>query len=286
MFVVPRAFGQRTPQWKTLSQWKSFALVALLAGGLLSGCATAPTDPQARADFEAVNDPLEPLNRAMFEFHQAVDALLLKPLAFTYRTLLPEPARTGIRNALVNLKTPIILANDLLQGEGHRAGDTVQRFAINSTVGVLGLYDAADKWFGIPPHTEDFGQTLATWGTGEGPYLFIPILGPSNPRDLGGFVVDTAADPLNWYLRNTDQDGWIYARAIVAGLDARAELLDTLDNLEKTSLDYYVTLRSVYRQRRADEIANRVSKQPSVSPTSLSRAADAGSEIETKPVAK
>lgn len=278
MSVISREAGLRTSQWKTL------AAVALLSAGLLAGCATPPADPQARADFEAVNDPLEPVNRAMFEFHQGIDGLLLKPLAFTYRTLIPEPARTGIRNALVNLKTPIILANDLLQGETGRAGDTLQRFAINSTVGVLGLYDAADKWFGIPPHTEDFGQTLAVWGTGEGPYLFIPILGPSNPRDLTGLAVDTFADPLNWYLRNTDRDEWIYARAIVAGLDARAELLETLDNLEKTSLDYYVTLRTVYRQRRADEIANRASKSPSVSPTSISRAADAGSEIETLPV--
>ncbi|WP_341909103.1 VacJ family lipoprotein [Ferrovibrio terrae] len=280
MSVVTRESGQRTSQWKTL------AAVALLSTGLLAGCATAPTDPQARADFEAVNDPLEPVNRAMFEFHMALDHFLLKPAAFVYRTLLPEPARTGIRSALLNLRTPIILANDLLQGETTRAGDTLQRFAINSTVGVLGFYDAADKWFGIPAHTEDFGQTLASWGAGEGAYLFIPVLGPSNPRDLTGFVVDTAADPLNWYLRNTDRDGWIYARTIVSGLDARAELLETLDNLEKTSLDYYVTLRTVYRQRRADEIANRASKQPSVSPTSLSRAADAGSEIETLPVQK
>jgi phospholipid-binding lipoprotein MlaA len=280
MSVVSRAYGQRTPQWKTL------AAVALLSTGLLAGCATPPADPQARADFDAVNDPLEPVNRALFEFHQVLDHFLLKPAAFVYQTLIPEPARTGIRNALVNLKTPIILANDLLQGETGRAGDTLQRFAINSTVGVLGLYDAADKWFGIPPHTEDFGQTLATWGTGEGAYLFIPVLGPSNPRDLTGFVVDSVADPLNWYLRNTDRDGWIIARTVTTGVDARSQLLETLDNLEKTSLDYYVTLRTIYRQRRADEIANRQSKQPNVSPTSLSRAADAGSEIETLPAAK
>lgn len=265
-------------------QWKSLAVVAFLSTSILAGCATPPSDPQARADFEAVNDPLEPVNRAMFEFHQAVDNLLLKPLAFVYSTLLPPPLQTGVRSALQNLKTPIYLANDLLQGETGRAGDTLSRFAINSTVGVLGFYDAADKWFGIAPHTEDFGQTLATWGTAEGPYLFIPILGPSNPRDLTGLAVDTVADPLNWYLRNTDRDGWIYARAAVSGIDARAQLLETLDNLEKTSLDYYVTLRTVYRQRRADEIANRASKQPNVSPTSISKAADAGSQIETLPI--
>lgn len=278
MPVALRADGSRP------FQWKSFAIAAFLSTGLLAGCATPPSDPQARADFEAVNDPLEPVNRAMFEFHQAVDNLVLKPFAFMYSTLLPPPLQTGIRSALQNLKTPIYLANDLLQGETGRAGDTLSRFAINSTVGVLGFYDAADKWFGIAPHTEDFGQTLATWGTAEGPYLFIPILGPSNPRDLTGYVVDSVADPLNWYLRNTDRDEWIYARAAVAGIDARAQLLETLDNLEKTSLDYYVTLRTVYRQRRADEIANRASKQPNVSPTSISKAADAGSQIETLPI--
>jgi phospholipid-binding lipoprotein MlaA len=218
----------------------------------------------------------------LFELHQVIDHFLLKPVAFTYTMLVPDPLRTGVRNALHNLKAPVYLANDLLQGETGRAGETAQRFAINSTIGVLGLYDAADKWFGIRPHTEDFGQTLAVWGVNEGPYLFIPVIGPSNPRDLGGLVVDSAADPLNWYLHNTDRDGWVIARTVVSGIDTRAELLETLDNLERTSLDYYVTLRSVYRQRRADEISNRQSRHPAVSPT-LSQAADAGSEIETKP---
>lgn len=266
------------------SPWKTLAAVALLSTGILAGCASAPADPQAKADYDAVNDPLEPVNRAMFEFHNVIDDLLLKPVAFFYSTIVPPPIQTGIRSALLNLKSPIFLANDLLQGETGRAGDTVSRFAINSTIGVLGVYDAADKWFGIPPHTEDFGQTLAVWGSGEGPYLFVPILGPSNPRDLTGFVVDSVADPLNWYLRNTDRDEWIFARAAATGIDARAQLLETLDNLEKTSLDYYVTLRTVYRQRRADEIANRASKQPNVSPTSISRAADAGSQIEMQPI--
>ncbi|WP_300298335.1 VacJ family lipoprotein [Ferrovibrio sp.] len=276
MSVALPPSGQRLPQWKTL------AALAILAGGVLSGCATPPADPAGRAAYDEINDPLEPVNRALFEFHQVLDHFLLKPAAFAYTWLVPDPLRTGMRNALLNLKTPVFLANDLMQGETGRAGDTLQRFAINSTVGVLGVYDAADKWFGIAPHTEDFGQTLATWGSGEGPYLFIPVIGPSNPRDLAGLAADSAMDPLNWYLRNTDREGWIYARTALTGIDTRAELLDTLDNLEKTSLDYYVTLRSVYRQRRDDEIANRRPRQPSVSPT-ISLAADAGSEIEVKP---
>ena len=286
MLVAPRLSSQRLSPAQRTPSWKALAGVALLSAGLLAGCASPPADPQGRADFEAVNDPLEPINRAMFEFHQAIDNLLLKPVAFAYSMIVPPPVQTSLRAALINLKTPIILANDLLQGETGRAGDTVSRFAINSTIGVLGLYDAADKWFGIAPHTEDFGQTLAVWGTGEGPYLFIPVLGPSNPRDLTGFVVDSVADPLNWYLNNTHREEWIYARAAATGIDARAQLLETLDNLEKSSIDYYVTLRTVYRQRRTDEIANRASKQPNVSPTSISRAADAGSQIEVVPAPK
>lgn len=274
--------GSHRPEGKR-GGLKFLAMAALLASGLLAGCAATPDDPQARADAAAVNDPLEPVNRALFELHQVIDHFLLKPVAFTYTMLVPDPLRTGVRNALNNLKSPVYLANDLLQGENERAGETLQRFAINSTVGVLGLFDAADKWFGIAPHTEDFGQTLATWGVNEGPYLFIPVIGPSNPRDLGGLVVDSAADPLNWYLYNTDRDGWVIARTVVSGVDTRAELLDTLDNLERTSLDYYVTLRSIYRQRRVDEINNRQSRHPAVSPT-LSQKAEVSTEIETRPV--
>lgn len=276
MIVVPC-----TPKWKSLSL-AAMLSTGLLGASLLGGCAAAPEEPQARADFEAVNDPLEPINRAMFELHQIIDHFLLKPVALTYTMLVPDPVRTGLRNALFNLKAPVVLANDLLQGESERAGQTVQRFAINSTLGVLGVYDAADKWFGIEPHAEDFGQTLAVWGTGEGPYLFIPVIGPSNPRDLTGWVVDSAADPLNWYLHNTHREEWIYARTALSGIDARAELMDTLDNLERTSLDFYVTLRTVYRQRRADEINNRRSVHPRVSPA-VSQSAEAGNDIETKP---
>lgn len=273
----------RVAPW--MSGWKAPALSAVVALGLLSGCATPPEDPQARADFEAMNDPLEPVNRAMFELHQIIDHFLLKPAAFTYSMLIPDPVRTGIRNALVNLKSPIIFGNDLLQGETARAGDTAGRFAINSTLGVLGVFDVADRWFDMPGHTEDFGQTLAVWGSGEGPYLFVPIFGPSNPRDLTGFAVDSIADPLNWYLNNTHREGWVYARTAVTGIDSRAELMGTLDSLEKSSLDFYVTLRSVYRQRRVDEINNRRPSQPPASP-SLGQAADASGEIERRPVFK
>lgn len=262
---------------KTSGRLLSFA-GAFLALGLLAGCATSGAPP-ATSDQAALNDPLEPVNRAILEFNRTVDNLLLKPVVLTYKVFVPPPVRDSVHGVLVNLKSPIVLANDLLQGETGRAGETAARFAINTTIGVLGVWDPAEKWFGLPYHGEDFGQTLAVWGVGEGPFLMLPVIGPSNPRDLGGMVVDSAADPLNWYLHNINEEEWIYVRLGATLLDTRTEIGDTLDKLEKTSLDYYATLRTVYRQRRADEIKNRPTQQKPVSP-SISQAADAGSEIE------
>ncbi len=261
-----------------VSGWKSLGLACVLSVGLLSGCASTPADPQAQAAADAINDPLEPFNRAMLEFNKIVDHFLLKPITLVYQ-IVPPPVRDGVHSALANLRAPVVLANDLLQGETGRAGDTVSRFAINSTIGLLGAWDAADKWFGIAPHTEDFGQTLASWGVNEGPYLVLPVIGPSNPRDAVGLAVDSAADPLNWYLRNVDKDEWIYARLGLTVLDTRMEVGDTLDALERTSLDFYASLRTIYRQRRADEIRNRTPTQKPVAP-SISMAAKPDSEIE------
>ncbi|WP_374631840.1 VacJ family lipoprotein [Ferrovibrio sp.] len=263
-----------------VSGWKSLGVACLLSVGLLAGCASAPADPQARAAAEAINDPLEPFNRAMLEFNKIVDHFVLKPVMLVYQ-IVPPPVREGVHSALENLRSPVVLANDLLQGETERAGNTVSRFAINSTVGLLGFWDAADKWFGIQGHSEDFGQTLASWGVAEGPYLVLPLVGPSNPRDAFGLAVDSAADPLNWYLRNIDEDEWIYTRLGLTVIDSRTEVGDTLDALERTSLDFYASLRTIYRQRRADEIRNRTPTQKPVAP-SISMAAKPDNEIEKK----
>ncbi len=266
--------------------WKKFALVSVCAFGLLAGCASggsSGTSAAAKPEVDAINDPFEPVNRAILEFNKIIDHFILKPALLTYQ-IVPPPIRDGVHNALVNLKGPIIFAHDLLQGETSRAGDTAARFAINSTVGLLGIWDPADKWFGIPLHTEDAGQTLAVWGLGEGPFLMLPVLGPSNPRDLVGVAVDSAADPFNWYARNVDKDGFIYARLGLTVMDTRDEIGGTLDALERTSLDFYASLRTIYRQRRADEIKNRPTTQKLTAPSVSMAAKD--DEIETKPAIK
>lgn len=229
---------------------------ALLLG--LAGCATPPpaTDREALQEFRANNDPLEPFNRAMFQVNDAIDMVALRPAAVVYRTVVPPPLRTGIRNALANLRAPTVLANDILQAQPERAFRTAARFAINSTLGLGGLIDVAEWQFGIPGHREDFGQTLAVWGLGEGPYLFLPVIGPSNPRDLVGLTVDAVASPWNWIGQGEVVEALRWARFGLTILDTREEVLDTLDEVRRTSLDPYSTIRSGYRQRRRAEISN------------------------------
>ncbi|KAA2214716.1 MlaA family lipoprotein [Teichococcus oryzae] len=234
----------------------SLALAGLLA---LSACATRPpaSEPEALAEYEFNNDPLEPMNRGLYVVHNGIDTVLLRPAAEFYRFLVPQPVRGGVRNALGNLRSPVIFLNDVLQGDPERAATTLARFLMNSTFGVAGLFDVA-KAAGLPGHSEDFGQTLAVWGLGEGPYLFIPVIGPSNPRDLTGFGMGIAADPLTWIIADGDSTaealGW--TRTGLTAADTRESLIEAIDSVNQTSLDPYATLRSAYRQRRAHEIRN------------------------------
>ncbi len=224
---------------------------------LTSACATRPdpNDAEAVAEYRQTNDPIEPLNRASYFVNDGIDTLILRPAAEAYRIFLPPEVRTGIRNVLANLRTPVILVNDALQGETQRFGTTLGRFVINTTIGVGGIMDRA-KDFGLLGHTEDFGQTLAVWGAPEGPYLFIPVLGPSNPRDLVGVGVDTAINPLTWITGNDTVDAVMITRTGLTVLDTREGLIEPLDTLRQGSLDPYAALRSAYRQRRAAEIRN------------------------------
>lgn len=226
---------------------------------LVAGCATPPPadDKEAMAEWEQVNDPLEPMNRTIFEFNQAVDKALLKPLAQGYRWAVPQFGRDRVRDFVRNLRAPVIFVNDVLQGEPDRAMQTLMRFAFNTGFGIGGLIDVAEPG-GIPYHDEDFGQTFAVWGIGEGPYLVLPILGPSNPRDGVGLVTEWLSDPFNLYMDRIGQDWAIWTRAGVGGLEKRERLLDTLDEIERTSLDYYSALRSTYRQNRAAEVKNKL----------------------------
>jgi phospholipid-binding lipoprotein MlaA len=233
--------------------------VILGAALLLSGCATPPTgDPAAMEAFRQANDELEPMNRTLFDVNMSLDKAVLKPIAYVYKEGVPAEGQEAIGNFLANLRTPVILLNDLLQGEWTRAGDTIVRFAANSTFGLGGLLDVATH-MGVPAHDEDFGQTLAVWGVEEGPYLMLPLFGPSNPRDAVGRVVDILTDPIGWFA----PDPATYARFGTTATHTRAKHYDELNDLEKNSLDFYAALRSLYRQKRADEIRNGV---PSATP--------------------
>jgi phospholipid-binding lipoprotein MlaA len=223
---------------------------ALLMGFLLTACATqrAANGPQD------VNDPFEKWNRAMFNVTLAVDKAVLRPSAVVYQKVLPQPIRDSVRSFLNNLDSPIIFTNDILQGELKRAKETFVRAAVNSTLGIGGLFDVAEKW-GIPRHREDFGQTLAIYGVGEGPYLFIPLIGPANPRDLLGYGTDFFFDPLT-YVQWGNEFYVPYARFGVDLLDLRERNIETLDEIQKSSLDFYASVRSLYRQTRINEINN------------------------------
>lgn len=234
----------------------SLCLAAVLAVALaLPGCASLPEDPEARAEAVAINDPAEPFNRAMFDFNMTLDRWVLRPVAIGYDAVVPGPLKTGIRNALDNLSSPVTLLNDLLQGEFERANVTFIRMTFNTTFGLGGLIDIMGE-AGVEGHSEDFGQTLAVWGVAEGPYLVLPVFGPSSPRDVGGRVADTLSDPVAWWLGGEVQ-GW--GQAIRSGtgiVDGRARAIKPLDELERTSIDLYATIRSAWRQRRAVEIGN------------------------------
>jgi len=219
-----------------------------LAGPLL-GLALAAA-PALAADRE--NDPIEPVNRAVFEFNRLLDGLLLEPAAIMYRAATPPLVREGVNNFLANLRTPVVLANDLLQGEFGRAEKTLGRFMLNTILGAGGLVDVAG-WAGMPArHEEDFGQTLAVYGVGEGPYLMLPLIGPSNPRDAAGRVVDLLFDPL-FFLAPTEVS---YGRRGAEVVTFREQNIETIDELERSSLDLYAATRTLVRQLRANEIRN------------------------------
>ncbi|MCS6853751.1 MAG: VacJ family lipoprotein [Elioraea sp.] len=226
---------------------------------VVSACATVPpqSDPEARAEYFERNDPLEPLNRAVFAFNEAFDHLLFRPAAETYRTLVPKPVRTGVGNVIDNLLVPRTAANQLLQGRPDDAAKSIARFLINSTLGVLGIFDVASE-MGLEPQFEDFGQTLAVWAgtTNGGPFLMLPILGPSTLRDAFALPIDMAMDPWNWVGQGDQVQALRLGRYAVQAIDGREQLIEPIDALRAQSLDFYSALRSVYLQRRERDIRN------------------------------
>jgi phospholipid-binding lipoprotein MlaA len=222
--------------------------VALLA---VASCAKEPPadDPDAVAEFQQTNDPLEPMNRAIFDFNDELQTVFLGPVARGYRAVVPPFGRDRIADFLDNLGAPVVFLNDVLQGNVALATKTLERFALNSSFGVFGIMDVA-KPMGIPDHDAGFGQTLGVWGVGEGPYLVLPFFGPSNPRDAVGLGVDFVSDPWGWYLQDQNLNYLNYVRFGVTAVSQEEAYLDFIDDLRRTSLDYYATMRSLYRQRR------------------------------------
>lgn len=242
------------------------ALSSLFAAGLaVSGCA-APGSPGTAATADAgFNDPLEDTNRGTFGFNQAVDRAVLVPVAKAYRTVLPAPVRQSLHNFLQNLDGPVIFANDVLQAQPKLAANTLARVVVNTTAGIGGLFDVAAV-IGIPYHSNDLGVTLATWGFTEGPYIVIPILGPSNVRDTIGMIGDSFADPGDYVAAQHHVIYAAIARTATSGIDVRSRNIESLADIEKTALDYYATIRSLYRQRRAAQIRHEKSDLPNPSP--------------------
>jgi phospholipid-binding lipoprotein MlaA len=223
------------------------------------GCAaTTPTASTTADDADTEHDPAEPVNRAIFKVNVAADHAVMRPVAQAYADHVPEGVQKGIHNVVQNLKEPAVAVNDALQGNVNQAWQSVQRLAVNSTAGVAGIFDVASQ-LGLPPHKADFGQTLAVWGVGEGPFVELPLLGPSNARDTVGTAVDMALNPLT-FVGGAPATYAGVATGSANVVDTRSQHLHDLDELERNSLDYYATLRSVYRQHRDAEIS--AAKQP------------------------
>ncbi len=217
-----------------------------------------PTEDIGLADAapQDIDDPFESFNRGVFEFNMALDTVLFRPLAELYGAVVMDDMRNSVHNALTNLGAPVVFINDVLQLNGGRAAETFARFLINSTVGIVGLFDVAGE-IGIHHHSEDFGQTLGAAGIGGGPYLIIPILGSSNPRDLIGRVVDFFIDPFNIIMDNNDWEHWIWIRVGADFLDQRTLARSLTDSIDK-SLDPYAKYRSLYIQNRKFKVRNEV----------------------------
>ncbi len=212
---------------------------------LLLACAPA------RSIAETVGDPLEPLNRGVFQFNQIVDGLVLKPATQIYTVAVPEPARRSVSNFLENLRSPVVFVNHLLQGEREYAGVTLGRFMINSTMGILGLFDFASVVGMAPREDADFGQTLGVWGVGAGAYLVLPLFGPSTFRDASGLVVDSFVfDPFPYV---ADEEVRL-ARLGATAIDTRYRYGPLIDDLEASSLDFYAAVRTAFLQNRASRI--------------------------------
>lgn len=218
-------------------------MAAAVAAAMLSGCATAG-QPQE------VWDPLEKVNRAMYSFNDAIDSAVLRPVAKGYDKALPAALKTGVANFFNNAFEPTTVLNDLLQGKPGQALSDTGRFVVNTTIGVVGIFDVASG-MGLERHVEDFGQTFAKWGLNPGPYLVLPLLGPSNLRDATGTGIYFG---YTYPFSNISDDATRYSVYALEIINYRAQLLGASDVLDQAALDPYLFVREAYNQRRLDLI--------------------------------
>ncbi len=215
---------------------------------------TSSDDFETTTYEDEIYDPLEGVNRAIFGFNNVADKVILEPVSKGYKNL-PSPFQTGISNFLNNLKLPLAAVNQLLQGQGKNAAESTGRFFVNSTVGIFGLVDVADN-IGLEQKEEDFGQTLATWGVGDGFYIVLPLFGPSNLRDTTGMLMTMMTDPVNAYAVNQGEAWAIPMRTAANAIDQRSQIIDEVNALRDNSVDYYAAVRSSYYQNRKAAIMN------------------------------
>lgn len=240
-----RVIGQQGDQDSSASRWCRVCAAALVIALSLS--------VPASADIEEPYDPIEPVNRAIFDFNDTVDIHVLEPIARAYKDNVPDPVQTGIGNFFGNLRYPSYLVSDIIQGKFQQVLDHTGRFLINSTVGVLGFIDFAKDW-GLPDHREDFGIGLGYRGVPHGPYLVLPILGPSSVRDGVGLIVDGFLDPIGWVAYSSLSTGTkllITSSSLgVKLVHTRAGLLQAVETGKESAVDYYLFVQGAYYQYR------------------------------------
>ena len=226
--------------WLPATRWKDWIFALVISVALLGGCATSGNP----------SDPLEPVNRVVYGFNDGFDRAIAQPVAEGYRSVVPSLVRSGVSNFFSNLNDIWVFVNNVLQGKPQEAVDDFGRFAINSTLGLLGLIDIASD-FGLEKHNEDFGQTLGRWGVSSGPYLMLPFVGPSTIRDALSYgLIDTKAD----FIVQTDHVSTRNMLFVTRAIDARANLLDASRIVDEAALDRYSFIRDAYIQRRQNLI--------------------------------
>ncbi len=241
--------------------FKSIFLAFIILLFSLNVFASASDDVKTDSDdFETtvyedeIYDPFEGVNRAIFSFNNSADKVVLEPIAKGYKKL-PPPIQSGVGNFINNLKLPLAAVNQLLQGQGKNAMESTGRFLVNSTIGIFGLIDVADD-IGLNQKEEDFGQTLATWGVGDGFYIVLPLFGPSNLRDTTGMLMTMMTDPINAYAASQGEAWAIPMRTAANAIDQRSQIIDEVNALRNNSVDYYAAVRSSYYQNRKAAIMN------------------------------